>query len=79
MFRARYFGGAFRYKVRGITFDCDLEQDARRYRLLRDYLLLNGLIRHVELPESESDPFFTGMTFYGPTFGDAVDTLELRN
>lgn len=42
----------------------DLEQDARRYRLLRDYLLLNGFIRHVELPDVESEPFVTGVTKY---------------
>jgi hypothetical protein len=56
--------------------DWDLERDARRYRLLRDYLLLNRFIRHVELPSDESTPFMMGNAFYGPTFGDAVDTLE---
>jgi hypothetical protein len=58
--------------------DSELERDARRYRLLRDYLLLNGIIRHAKLPPDESTPFVMGKTFYGPTFGDAVDSLETK-
>jgi hypothetical protein len=40
--------------------DPDLERDARRYRLLRDYLLLHRFIQHVELPADESTPFVIG-------------------
>lgn len=59
--------------------DSDLERDARRYRLLRDYLLLNRFIRHVQLPSDESEPFVMGNAFYGRTFGEAVDTLGTEN
>jgi hypothetical protein len=56
--------------------DSDLERDARRYRVLRDYLLLHRYVEHVKLAADESEPFVVGATFYGPTFGDAVDSLE---
>jgi hypothetical protein len=50
-------------------------RDAQRYRILRDYLLRNGFIRHAALSREESEPFVMGDTFYGQTFEDAVDTL----
>ncbi len=56
--------------------DSDPERDAKRYRLVRDYLLLNGFIRHVKLSTDEGEPFIVGTTFYGPTIGGAVDSLE---
>ena len=59
--------------------DQDQQRDAQRYRLLRDYLLLNGLLRHVKLSDSESEPFVVGTDFYGQTFGDAVDTLNVAS
>jgi hypothetical protein len=52
------------------------DRDAQRYQLLRDYLLRNGIIRHVALSTEDSEPFVMGATFYGPTFEQALDTLE---
>src|SRR4051812_12823137 len=53
------------------------QRDAQRYELLRDYLLRNGIIRHVALAIEDSEPFAMGATFYGPTFEQALDTLDL--
>ena len=52
------------------------DRDAQRYQLLRDYLLQNGIIRHVALSTEDSEPFAMGATFYGQTFEQAVDTLD---
>jgi hypothetical protein len=52
------------------------DRDAQRYQLLRDYLLRNGIIRQVALSTEDSESFVMGATFYGPTFAQAVDTLE---
>lgn len=52
------------------------DRDAQRYQLLRDYLLRNGFIRHLALSTEDSEPFVIGATFYGPTFEQAVDTLQ---
>src|SRR3954451_14714474 len=52
------------------------DRDAQRYQLLRDYLLRNGIIRHVALSTEDSEPFAMGATFYGQTFEQTVDTLE---
>ena len=52
------------------------ERDAQRYELLRDYLLRNGMIRHVAISTEDSEPFAMGATFYGQTFEQAVDTLD---
>ena len=53
------------------------DRDAQRYQLLRDYLLRNGIIRYVALSVEDSEPFVMGATFYGQTFEQAVDTLDL--
>ena len=52
------------------------DRDAQRYQLLRDYLLRNGIIRHVVLSTEDSEPFAMGAIFYGQTFEQAVDTLD---
>ena len=52
------------------------DRDAQRYQLLRDYLLRNGIIRHVALSSEDTEPFAMGATFYGQTFEQAVDTLD---
>jgi len=52
------------------------DRDAQRYQLLRDYLLRNGIIRHVALSTEDTEPFAMGATFYGQTFEQAVDTLD---
>ena len=52
------------------------DRDAQRYQLLRDYLLRNGIIRHVALSTEDSEPFAMGEAFYGQTFEQALDTLE---
>jgi hypothetical protein len=52
------------------------ERDAQRYELLRDYLLRNGIVRHVAISTEDSEPFAMGATFYGQTFEQAVDTLD---
>ncbi len=54
--------------------DEQTSQDAKRYRLLRDYLLSNGFVIHERIgPDDE--PFVQDADFYGETFEDAVDTL----
>lgn len=54
--------------------DEQTSQDAKRYRLLRDYLLGNGFVIHERIgPDDE--PFVQDADFYGETFEDAVDTL----
>jgi hypothetical protein len=50
-------------------------KDAKRYRLLRDYLLSNGFVGFQET-EEDDEPFVMDGDFYGPTFEDAVDALE---
>ena len=52
------------------------DRDAQRYQLLRDYLLRNGIIRHVALSTEDGEPFALGEAFYGQTFEQALDTLE---
>ena len=52
------------------------DRDAQRYQLLRDYLLRNGIIRHVALSTEDSEPFVMGATFYSQRFEQAVDTLD---
>ena len=52
------------------------DRDAQRYQRLRDYLLRNGIIRHVALSTEDSEPFAIGATFYGQTFEQAVGTLD---
>lgn len=52
------------------------ERDAKRYQLLRDYLLRNGIIHHVALSTDESEPFVLGATFYGQTFEQAINALD---
>jgi hypothetical protein len=52
------------------------DRDARRYQLLRDYLLRSGIIYHVALSTEDSEPFAMGATFYGQTFEQAVDALD---
>ena len=54
----------------------DQQRDAKRYRLLRDYLLLNSFVRHRALSANNSDPPVIGINFYGESFGAAVDTLK---
>lgn len=53
----------------------DMERDALRYRRLRDYLLVHGIVRFVPVSSEEGEPFVLGNNFYGPSFGEAVDTL----
>ncbi len=50
-------------------------KDAKRYRLLRDYLLRNGFIIHQVIDE-DNKPFVMDADFYGVKFEDAVDWLE---
>jgi hypothetical protein len=49
-------------------------RDAERYRLLRDYLLLNGFVNYQPI-EAEAAPFVMDVDFYGHTFEEAVDAL----
>ena len=51
-------------------------RDAVRYRKLRDYLLLHGIVLHIPLNPDESQPFVMADRFFGTTFDDAVDTLN---
>jgi hypothetical protein len=53
----------------------DAEDSARRYELLKDWLLKNGYIEHIAVTTQESEPFVLGTDFYGTTFEDAVDSL----
>lgn len=58
--------------------------DVERYRQLRDWLLAKGILRFIEVPRSDSDPFVmerllaqegAEADFYGETFEDALATL----
>jgi hypothetical protein len=46
--------------------------DARRYRLLHDYLLANGLVAFQKIEDGDQ-PFVMDADFYGLTFDQAVD------
>jgi len=35
--------------------DTEQERDAKRYRILRDYLLLNRIVEHIELSTDDSE------------------------
>lgn len=50
-------------------------RDAQRYRLLRDYLLSNGFVAYQNIQDGHV-AFVLDADFYGPTFEDAVDSLE---
>ncbi len=51
--------------------DEQTSQDAKRYRLLRDYLLGNGFVIHERIgPDDE--PFVQDADFYGETFEDVT-------
>ncbi len=50
-------------------------KEAKRYRLLRNYLLRNGYIIH-QIIDQDDEPFVTDTDFYGQTLEDAVDALE---
>jgi hypothetical protein len=52
--------------------------DARRYRLLRDYLLANGFVAFQKI-ENGDRPFVIDADFYGLTFDHAVDVLGEAN
>jgi len=52
------------------------DRNVQRYRLLRDYLLRHGIVRHVNLTSFQGKPFVMGANFYGEIFEDAVDTLN---
>ena len=55
-----------------------IAKDAKRYGLLRDYMLNNGFVVHEKIEQGEK-PYVVDGDFYGPTFDDAVDTLEKLN
>jgi hypothetical protein len=52
----------------------ELEADARRYHLLKDWLLQNNIVVHHANPD-QTEPFVMDVHFYGNTFEEAVDTL----
>ena len=52
-------------------------RDAKRYSLLRDYLLNNGFVAFEEIEEGD-EPFVMDADFYGVTFDQAVDALEQK-
>jgi hypothetical protein len=54
--------------------DEEIIRDAKRYRLLRDYLIKNGFVIHERINE-DATPFVLDVDFYGHTFEDAVDML----
>ena len=51
-----------------------IAKDAKRYRVLRHYILRNGFVIHQPI-EPEATPRVVDVDFYGPTFEDAVDSL----
>jgi hypothetical protein len=53
----------------------ELELDARRYHLLKDWLLQNNVVVHHKMGPNQTEPFVMDTHFYGNTFEDAVDTL----
>lgn len=54
----------------------EAQTDARRYQALKAYLLKYGVIVYHAVPVEESEPFVMATDFYGPTFEEAVDTLD---
>ena len=46
---------------------------ATTFQELCNSLLKSGLIEHVRLSRSESEPFIMGTTFYGPTIEAVID------
>ena len=50
-------------------------KDAKRYRLLRDYLLHNGFVAFQET-EHGDEAYVMDADFCGATFDEAVDALE---
>jgi hypothetical protein len=52
----------------------EIEADARRYDVLKDWLLQNNILVHHVNPD-QTEPFVMDVHFYGNTFEDAVDTL----
>jgi hypothetical protein len=46
------------------------------YWELRAWLLRSGLVQHIKLSKSKSDPFVVGTDFYGVTFEAALDAAR---
>jgi hypothetical protein len=49
--------------------------DARRYHLLKDWLLKNNIVQHHKMSRNQTEPFVLDTHFYGKTFDDVVDSL----
>jgi hypothetical protein len=49
--------------------------DAKRYRLFRDYLLNNAFVIFQKIKEGE-EPFVSDIDFYGVIFDNPVNALE---
>jgi hypothetical protein len=53
------------------------EYKGETYWELRTWLLRSGIVQHVKLSKSESDPFVMGTDFYGVTFEATLDAARL--
>jgi hypothetical protein len=52
-----------------------LERDAKRYKVLRDWLISEELVQHCRLSVLDTGPCVIFRMFFGNTFEDALDTL----
>jgi hypothetical protein len=57
----------------------EIELDARRYHLLKDWLLKNNIVQHHEMSRDQTEPFVLDTHFYGESFDDIVDSLAGEN
>jgi hypothetical protein len=54
----------------------EFQLDARRYHLLKEWLLQNNVVVHHKMGRDQTEPFVMNTThFYGETFEEAVDSL----
>jgi hypothetical protein len=57
----------------------EIELEARRYHLLKDWLLNNNIVQLHEMSRDQTDPFVLDTHFYGESFDDVVDSLAKEN
>jgi hypothetical protein len=56
-----------------------IELYARRYQLLKDWLIKNNIVQLHKMSRDQTEPFVLDTHFYGETFDDVVDSLAKEN
>jgi hypothetical protein len=56
-----------------------IELYARRYQLLKDWLIKNNIVQLHKMSRDQTEPFVLDTHFYGETFDDVVDSLAREN